>query len=180
MSLRLALRTFAVCTALFIFGHAASAQTKVAVINLQKAVLESAEIKAASAAMEARYKPRVTQIETLEKEIAAIAQNLQTNQGKLTAQAENDLNAQGNRKQRDAQRLRDDLQADLDRERNDILQKASVKMGEVVRKLAEEKGLDVVVDLPYTVFAKPALDITNDAIAAYDKAYPASAPPAKK
>ena len=33
---------------------------KSAVINLQKAVLESAEIKAASAAMEARYKPRVT------------------------------------------------------------------------------------------------------------------------
>ena len=47
--------------------------------------------------MEARYKPRVTQIETLDKEIAAIAQNLQTNAGKLTAQAEADLNAQGPR-----------------------------------------------------------------------------------
>ena len=52
-------------------------------------------------------------------------------------------------------------------------------MSEVVKKLAEEKGLDVVVDLPYTVFAKPALDITTDAIAAYDKAYPAAAPPPK-
>jgi outer membrane protein len=158
----------------------ALAQTKVAVINLQKAVLESAEIKAASAAMEARYKPRVTQIETLDKEIATIAQNLQTNAGKLTAQAESDLNAQGTKKQRDVQRLRDDLQADVDRDRNEILQKASVKMGEVVKKLAEEKGLDVVVDLPYTVFAKPALDITADAVAAYDKAYPSAAPPAKK
>ena len=180
MYLRLALRPLAVCFALFIAGQAASAQTKVAVINLQKAVLESAEIKAASAAMEARYKPRVTQIETLDKEIAAIAQNLQSNQGKLTAQAEADLNAQGTKKQRDVQRLRDDLQADVDRDRNEILQKASTKMGEVVKKLAEEKGLDVVVDVPYTVYAKPALDITNDAIAAYDKAYPAAAPPAKK
>jgi outer membrane protein len=180
MSLRLALRPLVVCSALFVFGHVAVAQTKVAVINLQKAVLESAEIKAASAAMEARYKPRVTQIETLDKEIATIAQNLQTNAGKLTAQAESDLNAQGTKKQRDVQRLRDDLQADVDRDRNDILQKASVKMGDVVKKLAEEKGLDVVVDLPYTVFAKPALDITADAIAAYDKAYPSAAPPAKK
>jgi len=180
MSLRLALRPLAVCSALFVFGHVAAAQTKVAVINLQKAVLESAEIKAASAAMEARYKPRVTQIETLDKDIAAIAQNLQSNAGKLTAQAEADLNAQGTKKQRDVQRLRDDLQADVDRDRNEILQKASVKMGDVVKKLAEEKGLDVVVDLPYTVFAKPALDITADAITAYDKAYPAAAPPAKK
>src|SRR5579871_4533752 len=99
MSLRLALRPLAVCSALFVFGHVAAAQTKVAVINLQKAVLESAEIKAASAAMEARYKPRVSQIEALDKEIATIAQNLQTNAGKLTPQAESDLNAQGTKKQ---------------------------------------------------------------------------------
>ncbi len=180
MFLRLALRPLVVCSALFVFGHVAAAQTKVAVINLQKAVLESAEIKAASAAMEARYKPRVTQIETLDKEIAAIAQNLQTNTGKLTPQAEADLNAQGTRKQRDVQRLRDDLQAAVDGDRNEILQKAAVKMGDVVKKLAEEKGFDVVVDLPYTVYAKPALDITGDAVAAYDKAYPSAAPPAKK
>ena len=175
MSLRLALGPLAVCSALFVFGHVAVAQTKVAVINLQKAVLDSADIKAASAAMEARYKPRVTQIESLDKEIAGIAQNLQTNAGKLTPQAEAELNAQGTKKQRDVQRLRDDLQADVDRDRNEILQKASIKMGEVVKKLAEEKGLDVVVDLPYTVYAKPTLDITPDAIVAYDKAYPSAA-----
>jgi outer membrane protein len=180
MSLRIALRPLVVCSALFVFGHVAAAQTKVAVINLQKAVLDSAEIKAASAAMEARYKPRVSQIEALDKEVQAIAANLQTNAGKLTPQAESDLNAQGTKKQRDIQRLRDDLQADVDRDRNDILQKAALKMGDVVKKLAEDKGLDVVVDLPYTVFAKPALDITADAVAAYDKAYPAAAPPAKK
>src|SRR3954451_5056154 len=122
MSLRMALRPLLVFFALFTFGLAASAQTKVAVINLQKAVLDSAEIKVASAAMEARYKPRVTQIETLDKEIATIAQNLQSNTGKLTPQAESELNAQGTKKQRDVQRLRDDLQADVDRDRNEILQ----------------------------------------------------------
>ena len=172
MSFRMALKPLMACTALFLFGHVAGAQTKVGVINLQKAVLESADIKAASAAMEARYKPRVTQIETLDKEIAAIAQNLQMNAGKLTPAAETDLNAQGQKKQRDVQRLRDDLQADVDRDRNDILQKAAAKMTDVVKKLAEDKGLDVVVDMPYTVFSKPALDLTTDATAAYDKAYP--------
>ncbi len=172
MSFRMALKPLMACTALFLLSHVAGAQTKVGVINLQKAVLETADIKAASAAMEARYKPRVTQIETLDKDIAAIAQNLQMNAGKLTPAAEADLNAQGQKKQRDVQRLRDDLQADVDRDRNDILQKAALKMTEVVKKLSEDKGLDVVVDAPYTVFSKPALDITTDATAAYDKAYP--------
>ena len=180
MSFRLALRPLVVCSALFVFGHVAAAQSKVAVINLQKAVLESAEIKAASAAMEARYKPRVSQIETLDKEIAAISQNLQTNAGKLTPQAESDLNAQGTKKQRDAQRLRDDLQADVDRDRNEILQRSAGKMTDVLKKLAEEKGYDIVVDAPYAPYFKASLEITNDLIAAYDKAYPAAAPPAKK
>ena len=170
---RLAVRPFVVCAALFLFGALATAQTKVAVISLQKAVLESAEIKAASAAMETRYKPRVSQIDTLDREIAALTQNLQTNAGKLTPQAEADMSAQLQRKQRDVQRLRDDLQGDVDNERNTILQKAGQKMQEVVKKIAEEKGIDVVVDMPYTVYFKAALEITNDAIAAYDKAYPA-------
>jgi outer membrane protein len=180
MSFRMALRPLMVCTALFVFGHVASAQSKVAIVNLQKAVMDSAEIKAASAAMEARYKPRVAQIEALDKEIAAIAQNLQSNAGKLTAQAEADLNAQGQRKQRDVQRMRDDLQADVDRERNDILQKSALKMTDVLKKLSEDKGLDMVVDAPYAPYFKASLDITPDLVAAYDKAYPATAPAPKK
>lgn len=184
MFLRMALRPLAACLgSLFVFGHVAAAQSKVAVINLQKAVLDSAEIKAASAAMEARYKPRVTQIETLDKEIAAIAQNLQTNAGKLTAQAESELNSQGTRKQRDVQRLRDDLQADVDRDRNEILQKAAAKMTDILKKLAEEKGVDIVVDAPYAPYFKATLDLTPELTAAYDKAYPApaaAAPATKK
>ena len=42
----------------FALAKPALAQTKVAVINLQRAVLESAEIKKASAEMETEYQPR--------------------------------------------------------------------------------------------------------------------------
>ena len=180
MYLRSAIRPLLACCALFTFGHVAAAQSKVGVINLQKAVLESAEIKAASAAMEARYKPRVARIDQLNKDIAGISDNLQKNAGKLTPQAEASLNTDGQRKQREAQRLQEDLQSDVDRERNEILGKASTKMQEVVKQVAEAKGLDLVVDVPYAVYFKAALDITNDVIAAYDKAYPASAPAAAK
>ena len=146
------------------------AQTKIAVINLQRAVLESAEIKKASAEMEARYKPRQAEIEKLTKDIQAIQQNLQS--GKLSALGEQDANAQGQRKQRELTRLTEDLQADVDRERNDILSKSSQRMQEIVKKLAEEKGFDVVVDITNTVYFKPVTEITTESIAAYDKAYP--------
>jgi outer membrane protein len=158
----------------------ASAQPKITVINLQRAVLESAEIKKADADMQARYKPRTAAIEKLQKDVADIAQQLQTNAGKFTQQAEADLTAQGTKKQRDLQRLQEDLQADVDRERNDILQKAGAKMSEIVKKIAEEKGYDLVVELSTAIYFKPAMEITNDAIAAYDKAYPVAAAPAAK
>jgi outer membrane protein len=180
MSLRSVIGPLMVCSAFLMSGHAAMAQAKVGIVNMQKAVLESAEIKAASAVMEARYKPRVAQIDTLNREIAAISDNLQKNAGKLTPQAEADLNAQGTRKQREAQRLQEDLQSDVDRERNDILGKASARMQETVKQVAEAKGLDLVVDVPYAVYFKAAMDITPDVIAAYDKAHPVAAPPAAK
>jgi outer membrane protein len=174
MVLRVGLRVALAAFALLTVAKFASAQTpKFAVINLQRAVLESAEIKKANTDMQARYKPRADQLEQLQRELAGISQQLQTNAGKLTPQAEADLQTTGQRKQRDAQRLQEDLQADVDRERNEILSASSKKMQEVVRKLSEERGYDLVVDVTQAIYFKPALDITNDAIAAYDKAYPA-------
>jgi outer membrane protein len=151
----------------------AQAQTKVAVINTQKALLDTAELKKAQAEMEAKFKPRQDLIEKMQREIAQIQQQLQSMQGKLTAQAEQDLTVQGQRKQRELQRLGEDLQGDVDRERNDILAKSGQRMQTVVQKLAEAKGLDVVVDVSQTVYFKPALEITKDATTEYDKAYPA-------
>ncbi len=173
MSVRFGLRLAIFCLALVSFSKAGFSQAKVGVVSLQRAVLGCAEIKKASAAMEVKYKPRQQEMEKLQRELAGIQQQLQTNAGKLTPAAEADLNAQGQRKQRELQRLNDDLQADVTAERNDILGSSGAKMRDIVKKLADEKGLDVVVDEQSTLFFKPAMDLTADAIAAYDKAYPA-------
>lgn len=154
-------------------ASAASAQIKMAVINVQKAVIDTTEIKKAQAGLEAKFKGRQDQVVKLQTDLQSIQSQLQTMAGKLTPQAEQDLTNQGQRKQRDLQRLSDDLQSDVDRERNEILSQSSQKMQNVIKKLAEEKGLDMVVDASNTLFFKPALDLTADALAAYDKAYPA-------
>lgn len=93
--------------------------------------------------------------------------------GKLNQNAIAELQAQGQRKQRDAQRLSDDLQADFDRDRQEILGKASQKMQDIISKLAAEKGLDLIMDSSQTLFFKPAMELTTDATAAYNKANPA-------
>jgi outer membrane protein len=157
--------------ALLSFSATASAQIKIAVVNIQKAMLDSDELKKTSAELESRYKPRQDELAQLQKDLESIQSQLQS--GKLNPQQGADLQAQGTRKQRDAQRISEDLQADFDRDRQDILGKAATKMQAVVKKIAEDKGYDIVIDVSQAVYTKPALDITADALAAYNKEYPA-------
>jgi outer membrane protein len=168
-----ALRTGLLCFGLFAIAGAAAAQTKVAIVNLQKAVLDSEEIKKASADMEAKYKPRQLAAQKIETELQGIQQQLQNGAGKLTPQAEADLQATGQRRQRELQHLSEDLQNDVNNERNDILQKASIKMQEVVKQVAEAKGFDMVVDSQTAIYFKAPMEITTDVLAAYNKAHPA-------
>jgi outer membrane protein len=149
-----------------------AAQVKIATIDTQKAMLDTADLKKAQAAMEAKFKPKQERLDQLTKEIAGIQQQLQTLQGKLNAQGEADLVNQGQRKQKEAERLRQDLQEEVDRERQDVLAGASQRMRSVIQKLAEAKGLDLVVDVSTTIYAKPTSDLTAEATAAYDKAHP--------
>ena len=169
----LATRAGLLCLALAPLATTASAQLKVAVVNVQQAMLDSEELKKASAELEKKYKPRQDELQKLQNDLQLIQTQIQS--GKLNQQAVADLTTQGQRKQRDAQRISDDLQSDFDRDRQDILSQSAKRMQDVVKKIAEEKGYDIVVDVSQTLYFKPALDLTMEALAAYNKAYPAGA-----
>jgi outer membrane protein len=143
---------------------------KVAIINLQQAVSETAEIKKAVSAMEAKYSPRTKTIDALQKELQDLQKQLSTPNQPPGREAE--MQSQFTTKQKQLQRLGEDLQADVNAERQDILGRSGRQMAEVVKKLAEAKGVDVVVDVTNLLYFKPALEITKQATAEYDKAYP--------
>ena len=180
MSLRMGLGPVAACAAFLTLAPLSFGQTKIATVSLQKAVFDTAEITKASAEMEARYKPRADRLRQTQEQISQITQKLQGGSGQLTPTAENELQTEGKRLQKEAQRLQEDLQADVQAERQDILTKASMRMAEIVKKVAEEKGLDLVVEQQSTIYFKPVLDITAEATAAYDKAHPVVAAPVGK
>jgi len=164
----------AVCAAGLVSVPSAMAQTKVGVVSLQKAILETAEIKKASNDMQARYKKRQDDLDKASRELNDIQTQLQAAQGKLSAAGEADLTARGQRKEREVKRLDEDLRADVERDRNEVLARAQTRMLEIVKKVSDEKGLDCVVEASAVITFKPALDITTDVVAAYDKAHPAA------
>ena len=158
------------CAAAVLSPVTASAQVKVGIVNFQQALLGTSEMKKASNDLLMKYKPQQDELATLQKELNEIQARLQD--PKTTPAMAVDLQADGQRKQRDAKRITEDVQAGAEADRNDILRNGTAHMTEVVKKLADEKGLDVVVDSANIVFFKPTLEITQEAIAAYDKTYP--------
>lgn len=164
---RLAIAVFAT----FLFSSVASAQLKIGVVNVQKALSDTDEIKKASADLSKKYQTRQDEIEKLQKDLESI--DAQLGSGKLNAQATQELQTKGTREQRDLQRMTDDLQADVDKDRQDVLTKTSAKMQTVLNKLAEDKGLDFIVEASQTLYFKPTYELTADATAAYNKANPA-------
>lgn len=167
----MATRTALLCLSLSPLATTAFAQAKIATVNVQKAIVDSDEIKKAQTTLETKYKSRQDELAKLQKDLDSIQTQLAG--GKLSQQAATELQTRGTREQRDAQRIADDLQADIDRDRQDFLGKATQKMQDVVKKIAEEKGYDVVLDVSQAFYSKPTLDITTDVSAAYNKANPA-------
>jgi outer membrane protein len=145
---------------------------KIAIINAQKAVGETQEIKKAQTALEAKYRPRQQEIETLQHDLQGLQQQLNTSN--LPPEREAQLRQDATEKQKRLQREGEDLQSDVNAERQDVLGKAGRQMTQVIQKIAEQRGLDVVMDVTNTLYFKPALDITAEATAAYDKAYPST------
>jgi outer membrane protein len=149
----------------------AAAQSKIGIVKVQEALLGTAEIKKAQGELQQRFKPRQDEIERLNKELQDINARL-ADPSKLSQVGISDLQAQGQRKQTRLQRLNQDIEEDFNRDRQEILGRASQRMTDVIKKIAEEKGFDVVMDVTSTLFNKPGLDVTAEVTTAYDKAYP--------
>lgn len=177
MSSRIWLKPTLACAAFFAVAQVMPAQVKVAVINLQAAVYGTAEMKKADAAMQAKYKPRDEEINQLNTQLEEIDKKIKAGGENMPADQLATLQSQGTRIQRDLQRKQEDRQSDLERDTNDVIGGAQQKMLVVIKKLAEDRGFDLVVEAgpPYAYYFKPALDITQEAIAAFDKTYPAAA-----
>jgi outer membrane protein len=144
--------------------------TKVAVINLEKAMLDTAELKKAVVELQAKYKSRQDELDKLQHELADIQAQLQS--GKLNPSQQGDLEATGAQKQREAERLNQDLQDDANNDRNAILQRAQTRMYEVVKKMCEAKGIEILVSSAAAFYFSGATEITGEATQEYDKAYP--------
>ena len=146
------------------------AQTKVAVIDFQKALLDTADMQKESAALESKYQGRQDEIARLSEELQEIQTKLQSAQGAESQRLQHD----GQRKQLSAQRQSQDLQSDVEFDRQNILAGASARMRNIIRELRMEKQIDLIVDGSSVLAHNALIDLTAEATQAYDARHPAN------
>jgi outer membrane protein len=150
----------------------ALAQSKIAIVDFNRAVVDTAEFKKAYAEIEARYKPRQDALAKAQQELADLETQLRASQGQLSAAGTAELQSRTQRKQMQVERLQEDLQEDFEEDRGAALRLVSNRMTAILQKVADELQVDAIIDASAARFFRPALDATNKVIQTYDAAHP--------
>jgi outer membrane protein len=165
-----------------VLGVAALAQaqgqvpTKIAVINVQTAILSTKDGQKAATDLQTQFSPRQQDLEKKQTELTALQDQLRKGSATMSEDAKTklmrDIDATTTRVNRDRQ----DAQSDLEEAQGKVMQELGGKMMAVMEKYAMQNGYAVVLDVsnPQTpvLWAASAVDITNDIVKLYDQAYP--------
>ena len=165
----------------------AAAPTKVAIISVQQAILQTKDGQKASGELQAKFTPKRQQLEKKQSDIVALQDQMKKGSATMSDEAKNKLARDIDSNQKSLQRDNEDFDSDVQQEEGKIMQELGQKMMDVVIKYATQNGFAMVLDVSSqqtpVLWADPSADITTEIIKLYDQAHPsagaATAPPAK-
>jgi Skp family chaperone for outer membrane proteins len=151
---------------------------RVGVINIQEAIVGTAEGKKALTDIQKKYEPRRNDLQRQEQEIAALQDQLQKQVNTLSDDEKLRLQRELDEKQRLFKRAQEDAQADYQNDNQEAIRRVGQKMVRVINEYAQQNGFVLVVDdsqLPVYFVAK-GNDLTEVIMKRYDAANPAASP----
>ena len=150
---------------------AAARPTKVAVIDVERILLESNRGKKALAEIEALRKKKQQAGEAQQKEVDDLRQRVKAGELSLSQDKLADLKKQLEDKLIALQRFQDDAQRDLSKKRDEVLDQIEKSVFPVINKIGAEGGYTLIFNKYRSglVYADDAVDITEEVIARYNQ-----------
>jgi len=156
----------------------AQAPAKVAIINVQNAILQTKDGQKAAGELQTRFKPKKDELDKKQAEIAGLQDQLRKGSATMSEDAKNKLVRDIDTNNKSLQRETEDAQADLDQEQGKIMQDLGNKVMAVIEKYSTANGVALVLDVsnPQTpvLWASQTIDITNEIVKLYDQANPST------
>jgi outer membrane protein len=155
---------------------AAAAPTKVGVINLQQAIIGTAEGKKAAADLQSQFAPRQIELQDLQKQIDEVRGKLQAGQTSLSPDEKAALSTEEGRLTRLFQRKQQEGQEDFSDAQQDIVNRLGLKVVDILAKYGKINGFAIIADNSSQqtpiVFSANQIDVTQDIIRLYDQSFP--------
>ena len=162
----------------------AAAGSKIAVIDMQRAIVENAEGKKAQAAFVAEVTKRQGDFDRRQKALDDAQNKLRVGDKALSDQAKVDLQKQIDQLTTEMTRMNEDAQKELGTLQQDLLRPIAERTQKVLSVYAQETGLSIVLDASSQassiLYASEVADITTEIIRRVDAdtTKPAAATPA--
>lgn len=155
--------------------------SKVAVIDIQAAIIQTKDGQKAAGDMKAKFAPKQSELEKKQQDIGGLQEQLRKGQNTMSEENKQKLMRDIDLKNTSLKRDTEDANADLEQQQQRIMGDLGGKMISVLNKFATENAYALVLDISSqqtpVLFASNTIDITRDIIALYDKTSPSFAAP---
>jgi len=163
------------------FPAAAQTTQKLAVINIQQAIVETQDGQKARADLQSKFGPTQKQLQDKQAKLAALQDQYRKGQNTLSDEAKQKLARDIDSATTSLKRDTEDANTEVQEAERKVMDELGGKMMAVLNKYAQDNGYVLVIDVsnPQTpvLFASNTIDITRDVIGLYDKNAGTSAAP---
>jgi outer membrane protein len=158
----------------------ASTTTKVGIVNIQAAIVNSNEGQRDFETLQKKFDPKRTELESLNKEVDELQKKFNTQGDKLNDEARGDLLKQIDAKKKTLQRNYEDANTDIQAQQNEIANRIGQKLVEVLDKYAKANNFTLILDVSGqtspVLWADSSVEITKAVVEAYNAQSGVAAP----
>jgi outer membrane protein len=161
----------ALAFAFFAAPAAAQADGKLAYVDLQRALNEVDEGKAAKASLKREFDQKQKLLDEKKTEFDRLRAELEKQSMVMSEDARKQRQGDLERKGMELQGFFVQLQKELSEREREATRGIFDKMHGIVREIAEQEGVAMVVQAEALVYGAPALDVTNELVRKYNARY---------
>ena len=157
----------------------AASSSRIAYIDVQRVLARSSAGVAAREQLEREKSVMQKEMDGKRQELEKLRDELEKKGPLLTADVRRDKQEAFERKRRDAARMMDDFQKELEKKEQTLLQRVLQELSGVIDKVGKDKGYYMILEKrgASVLYASPDSDLTDEVIRAYDQQAPAKKTP---
>ena len=147
---------------------AAAAESRIAVVDLQRATLTTEDGIRAQATMKKRFDKRQQELDAKRAELGRVQDDIEKQARVLSREALQKRSADLQQQLVKLQTVYVEYQQELAKMQNELMGPILKKMSSVIARIAKKNGFELILDKQATPYARPDLDLTDQVIQLYN------------